>query len=76
MKQKNKVSCLKFFSFILQNIDNAAPESIIVDFEIGLYTYLCETFLDTKLYGCLFNFSQIIWRKIQNLGFATLYTNN
>ena len=35
-----------------------------------------KCFPNTSINGCLFHFSQCLWRKIQNLGLQCWYTNN
>lgn len=41
------------------------PKRILSDFEIGIISAAKKYFPDTRLQGCFFHFSQIIWRKIQ-----------
>jgi hypothetical protein len=49
------------------------PDRIILDYETAIFTAASNTFKSTIISGCLFHFSQIVWRKIQNLGYTKLY---
>ena len=46
---------------------------IITDFERAAINALATAFLNVSTAACFFRFGQSIWRKIQELGLATLY---
>lgn len=55
---------------------NFNPHSIIIDFEKAFVTAFIDEFPQTKVKGCFFHFQQCIWRKIQENGLQTLYSQN
>lgn len=59
----------------LKELVNLSPFRVITDFEIALMNSITFVF-DVPSTGCFFHFSQMIWRKIQNLGLTSLYKNN
>jgi MULE transposase domain len=56
--------------------NDLAPGRAICDFEIALMTAIQSEFPDTTVHGCFFHFCQSLWRKVQELGLATLCTQN
>lgn len=49
------------------------PTSIMVDFEVGLINAIQDEFPNADAKGCLFHFSQAVWRHIQHLGLTQRY---
>ncbi len=49
------------------------PKNIHVDFEAAMIKAVCEIITPDCIRGCLFHFSQCIWRKVQELGLASSY---
>lgn len=74
MKKKDKTTYIKIFKY-LKNKGLKSMKNLIVDFEIAISLAVKECFPQTKLYGCLFHFGQIMWHQIQKLGFSSLYKN-
>lgn len=52
---------------------NIRPQSVLCDFEIGLFKAVKNTFPETKVIGCFFHLGQILWRKIQELRLTEVY---
>lgn len=52
------------------------PEFIITDFERALINAIEACFNDSLKYGCLFHYTQAIWKRIAGLGSITEYKNN
>lgn len=52
------------------------PTDLIVDFELAVVLAFESVFVNSKGCGCLFHLGQSVWRKVQNLGKATLYKNS
>lgn len=44
-----------------------------MDFEQAAIGAARSTFTGAQIKGCLFHFSQAIWRKVQNIGLAPIY---
>ncbi|CAF1516016.1 unnamed protein product [Rotaria sordida] len=61
-----------FFEKVLVQ-DNFQPESIMTDFETGTIKSVREMLPNVLHKGCLFHFSQAIWRQVQQKGLVTKY---
>lgn len=64
---------MKLFSLMTKHIPFFNPVHLKIDFEQAVISATREMFPDCKLNGCNFHFNQSIWRKVQDLGLATLY---
>ncbi|CAF5031582.1 unnamed protein product, partial [Rotaria sp. Silwood1] len=62
----------QFFEKLFEQ-DNFQPESIMTDFETGTIKSVKEMLPNVLHKGCLFHFSQAVWRHVQNKGLATNY---
>ena len=49
------------------------PSSIMMDFEMACINSVGDNFPDTVIKGCFFHFSQAIYRKILEFGYAAQY---
>ncbi|KAG0440054.1 hypothetical protein DMUE_2020 [Dictyocoela muelleri] len=78
MKHKNEMSYDKIFKWIKSYQEDILnnEKSIIFDFELASFNSIKKRFIHSNLYGCCFHLRQIIWRKIQNLGFSSIVINN
>lgn len=52
------------------------PTCIMSDFESGLIEAVKMQFPQTQHFGCHFHFGQAVWRRCQETGIASDYTNN
>lgn len=59
-----------------EKCDGFAPQHIISDFELGAINAAKSVFKSSKFHVCLFHFGQSIWRKIQEVGLKTRYSND
>lgn len=75
MPNRLKKTYVSIFT-ILKEKFGISPVNIIIDFEKGLLMALNQVFPETSIQGCVFHFSQAIWRKIQNDGLTKLYTDD
>ena len=46
---------------------------VVADFEKAVWKAVTAVFLDVSVSGCLFHWSQSMWRKTQDLGLAVAY---
>ena len=53
--------------------DIVPPSSIMMDFEMACINSVGDNFPDTEIKGCFFHFSQAIYRKILEFGYAVQY---
>ena len=56
--------------------DVKSPVSVMMDFEMASINSVEDNFPETEIKGCFFNFSQAIYRKILELGYAVQYREN
>lgn len=75
-KRKSKET----YEFILNKLRelkrNLNPTSIIVDFELAFIIKFQEIFPETEIHGCLYHFSQSVWRHIQECGLQKKYQDD
>jgi len=53
-----------------------AVRQVTVDFEKALWSALREVLPTVKIQGCVFHWTQAVWRKVQELGLQTAYSGN
>ncbi|KAK3744787.1 hypothetical protein QZH41_014782, partial [Actinostola sp. cb2023] len=53
-----------------------AVEKVVLDFEKAMWSALKETLPDANIMGCVFHWTQAVWRKVQELGLATVYSED
>ena len=56
--------------------DVKSPVSVMMDFEMASINSVEDNFPETEIKGCFFSFSQAIYRKILELGYAVQYREN
>ncbi|CAF4950134.1 unnamed protein product, partial [Rotaria magnacalcarata] len=56
--------------------DNFQPESIMTDFETGTIKLVKDMLPNILHKGCLFHFSQAVWRQVQSKGLTTKYNED
>ena len=49
------------------------PTTVCIDFEAAMIAAVQDIFHNARIRGCLFHFSQAIWRKVQELGLTIRY---
>ncbi|XP_054289812.1 uncharacterized protein LOC129005056 [Macrosteles quadrilineatus] len=70
-KTEATYECL--FKKIRIMIGNDSLAEIMVDFEIAIHNALNKTWPRADIFGCRFHLTQSWFRKVQNLGLATVY---
>ena len=50
-----------------------SPQTICIDFEAAVITTIRHQFPNVRIRGCLFHYSQALWRKVQELGLSGRY---
>jgi hypothetical protein len=73
LQRQTKDTYTALFQY-LQDICNAGPSYIIVDFEKAVHQSIREVFGDgVTIRGCFYHLTQATWRKVQGLGLVDLY---
>ena len=59
----------------IRDILPSAPRvtTFVVDFEAGLWLDLKHVFPDLRIQGCVFHWTQAVWRKLQSLGIYYMF---
>lgn len=76
LPNKNKKTYQKALDVIKTMIRNYSPEEIILDFEPAFFKTFHKMFPQCRLKGCLFHFSDCVWRHVQEFGLQKLYSED
>ncbi|XP_054281223.1 uncharacterized protein LOC128998893 [Macrosteles quadrilineatus] len=76
LPDKKKATYVRMFRMILDQVPRWNPEQVIIDFEISVVDALKEVFPCVNIQGCYFHFTQCLWRKVQDVGLASLYSRD
>lgn len=76
LPNKKKETYVRMLQMILREVPDWKPETINIDFEASAVAALRDVFPDAKIQGCYFHFTQCLWRKVQDVGLVTLYSEN
>ena len=71
----------KDYRKVLRAVLNSLPEDIkgekvVLDFERATWKALREVLPDVSLQGCVFHWTQAVWRKVQEIGLQAAYIND
>ncbi|KAG0440667.1 hypothetical protein DMUE_1566 [Dictyocoela muelleri] len=72
MKKKLQAAYSKALNFLKSKLQSY-PENIIIDFESTALRAITDVYPQTRVEGCFFHFSQLLWRKIQQLHLSIIY---
>lgn len=66
---------------VLRKIINVLPSApsvsrVFVDFEKALWSAFKSVLLEAVIMGCVFHWTQVLWRKVQDLGMAAAYSRD
>ncbi|XP_056021999.1 uncharacterized protein LOC130054920 [Ostrea edulis] len=66
---------------VLREVINILPrravvQTVVADFEKATWSAVRTTIPGVSLFGCNFHWSQAVWRKVQEVGLQTLYTDD
>ena len=74
MSRRTKKDYRKILKVVKRKLDGSNVKEMVVDFEAGLWGAIRKVFLSVPIKGCLFHWTQAIWRNCQNLGLAVPFT--
>lgn len=57
-------------------LPNPAVQKVVIDFESAIWGALRKVLPTVKIMGCVFHWTQALWRKIQALGLQSAYTSD
>ncbi|CAF1030017.1 unnamed protein product [Brachionus calyciflorus] len=61
---------------VISSMLKSPPKSLMLDFERAFINAAHIAFKNISIHGCFFHFKQAIWRKIQEIGLAKIYSEN
>ncbi|KAG0436294.1 hypothetical protein DMUE_4293 [Dictyocoela muelleri] len=73
MKTCSKNSYTRAFNFLKEKIRDKYPSFINIDLEMASFVSFKEVSSDSKNNGCLFHFSQLLFKNIRKLGMVNIY---
>lgn len=75
VKEKTE-SCYDLVFRYIKDTFNISAKYVVIDFEYALKKTAAIFSKYNTTHGCIFHFSQCIWRKIQEMGLSTAYKQN
>ena len=57
-------------------LPNPAVQKVVIDFESAIWGALRKVLPTVKIMGCVFHWTQALWRNIQALGLQSAYTSD
>eukprot|EP00794_Sanderia_malayensis_P010818 gene10818-biopygen8648 len=73
-KTKDYVAALRAILDVLPA--NPAVMRIVLDFEVAMWKACRKVIPDANIQGCCFHWTQAVWRKVQQIGFQSMYKEN
>ncbi|XP_041365984.1 uncharacterized protein LOC121380989 [Gigantopelta aegis] len=73
MSRKRKEDYVQILQALKDTLQHYVVEVVVLDFEKGAWQAIRVVFPDVEVKGCVFHWSQAIWRKVQDLGLVTTY---
>ena len=73
LMEKNTQQAYEYIFEFLKRKIVGQPLYIVLDFEVAAMNALSVCFISSRINGCFFHFSQILWRRIQADGFSLRY---
>ena len=74
---KDEVSYTRMFQLLQQAAQRFGmqlkPNTVSIDFEMAMINTVQQFFPNSRIRGCLFHYSQAVWRKVQHLGLTVRY---
>ncbi|KAG0435670.1 hypothetical protein DMUE_4608, partial [Dictyocoela muelleri] len=76
MKNKSEHSYERLFQIVKEKIPNSALKYVSIDFEMSAFLDIRKVFSETQIFGCFFNFTQSLFRRIQKIGISNEFRKN
>ncbi|XP_074653594.1 uncharacterized protein LOC141907751 [Tubulanus polymorphus] len=80
LQRKTQETYEEFLTVLCEKCDDKglflSPKTVVIDFELAVLNATKSVFSDIEIRGCFYHLSQCIYRKIQNLGLATMYRDD
>ena len=76
MSGKKKKDYAKVLKSIVQLLPNPAIQKVVIDFESAIWGAIRQVLPSVVIMGCVFYWTQALWRKIQALGLQAAYTSD
>ncbi|XP_074652694.1 uncharacterized protein LOC141907015 [Tubulanus polymorphus] len=80
LQRKTQETYEEFLTVLCEKCDEKglflSPKTVVIDFELAVLNTTKSVFGDIEIRGCFYHLAQCIYRKIQNLGLATMYRDD
>jgi hypothetical protein len=76
MSRRRKRDYKAVLEAVIELVRNKRVQKIVADFENAMWRAVSSTLPNVNMNGCLFHWSQCIWRKVQDIGLAVAYREN
>ena len=76
LSNKTESTYKRFLDILLSLLPNAAPDKVLIDFELAAMKAFEKALPNANISGCFFHLSQNFIRKIGELGLKNLYHSN
>lgn len=73
MPSKSTKTYDHFFKILSEKYMVKWPDYLIIDFELATFISFSKIFPLTNINTCLFHFGQILWKRLQTMGYIHLY---
>lgn len=67
---------LKFFKMIDNYLHNYEPKSVNIDYELATINSVKKLYPTVKINGCLFHYSQNLWKNFKSLGLVVDFSSD
>ena len=76
MMSSRRKDYIAVFSAVKELVPNLQVKEVVMDFESGMWAGIRATFPDVAIKGCVFHWTQAVWRHVQSLGLQQAYSND
>ena len=73
MSRRKKSDYVEVLTAVLEKMEETTVESMVLDFEIGTWQAVKDVFPNVEIKGCVFHWTQSVYRKLIELGMSTAY---
>ena len=76
MPNKSEETYDRVFGIVKNIIGRDSPTQVIADLELAMHNAVVRVWPEVEIRGCYFHLTQALWRKVQEVGLATSYSND
>lgn len=73
MSRKTEEDYVAVLQALVDRLEETSVEEFMVDYEVGAWLAIRRVFPTVAIKGCIFHWTQAVWRHVQSLGLARAY---